>query len=812
MTGGLQRSEGQIGIGGKVTSQSGTVEGPPDKQAMVKGTEISVQGAAGVVSDEKGLGIGANVGASAKETLRKGVSLTDTASAGGRCQSIVKEVPDSDPPTFNITTTISFNVSLGTSLAGEKDFKDTKDESGKAGSDAKATASVGVSLGFVASASFTQKLPEEQAKKYLDDIANNGRGGSFPEHQILATGVSQGWEQAANLYKSLVSSAVFAKSLKAGQEIETSTATNVGGDLALGGQSESAGLSVGVKASATASHKVTLTEKGLGGDKLQVTAKIEDETGTSAGASVSYGVAGMEGSAKHSDGKARVVVMVLDQKAADFSDVLGEIRAASTGAELDRITAAHPGLLSKSTSQTSSSDGGTAGLNIGSAKATLGGVGALSEEMTRDKDGNIIGSTAKGSSQSGGNIGIGDLKYTEQHTESYTGKVDEQGKASGEIDQTDKTTSLTKTIGNLGRIASDPLGTVMHPTSLIGTETQSQGTDLADPEVMRYVFEALDAAAWNKKVVGMNHDDWVACGKKIRAAVTVSNSEVTAVNKHAVQAALAEWSKIDVAGRNDPLTAIVRPTDGPVMGKAYAWPDGTEGFRPQWDALVTGDPMKSARALIQAGKLQSAVEALKTVQGSLQSLSNQISTKQKVWSDADMDGQFAEMMGHINARISEVTKLSHDTWKKAPVGLPNHPDEAGPPTVDQAAEMEKEQAQKSDAAEATRQMKDDMDEYNRNIDIMRGYADSVFKECGETEAYLNSSHFLENKIAEAIKMLQRPAQTLKLWEPLYWKAFATYQKYADQGLDKSRVEKLHPAGAQGAWNRIDKMTRDPGMS
>ncbi len=817
-TKGLQRSDGQIGLGAGRTTKSGTMEGPADKQTMVRGTETSIQGNAGLVSDDKGTGIGGNLGGSVKETLRPGVSLTDTVSAGGRCQSLVKEItPSTTPPSFTITTTISFNVSIGTGLAGEAAPKATPDESGKGLADGKATGSVGASLAYVATAAFTQTLPEDQAKKYLEDIANNGRGGSFPEHQILATGMSQGWETAAKLFKQLVSSAEFAKSLGKGQQIETSQGTTAGLQGALGGgQSDSSGTTGSVQASVTASHKVTLNETGLGDNKLQVTATIEDQAGYTGSVGVNVGVVGGTAGMSHSDGKARVVVMVLDQTDPNFSDLLGKIRAAGTGEALDKIIADNQGLLSQSTKKTNTADGTTIGGNIGAAKLTLGGTGTLSEEVTRDKNGNVIGTKATGASQSGGSAGVGDVKFTSTHTEGYTGSVDAQGQATGEIDQTDKTTSVSKTLGNLGKIATDPVGTAMHPTSLLGTETQSQGTDLADPEIMRYCNEALDAAGWNKKVVGMNHDDWVVCGKKIRAAVTVTNGEITAVNKSAVQSALAAWSKSDTEGRNAPLESIVRPKDGPVMGKAYAWPDGTDRMRPQWDVLVTGDPLKEGNAKLKAGQIPEAVTAFKAALAGVQSLSNEITNNQKLWSDADLDGQYSEMMGHINTRITEVTKALHDAERKipppAPVGLPGHPDEAGPPTVAQQAQMEQEQQQKADAAEAERKLREDNDRYNRNIETMQGYAASVFKECGEAEAFLNSSHFLESSVGGAIERLKRPAETLKLWEPLYWETFALYQKYADHGLDKTRIEKLHPAGAQGAWNRVDKMTRDPGMS
>ncbi len=816
---GLQRSDGQLGLGAGRSTRSGTMEGPADRQTMVSGTETNLQGGAGVVSDDKGTGVGVNAGGSAKETLRPGVSLTDTFSAGGRCQSLVKEVPNSTPPSYTITTTISFNVSIGTGVAGEAAPKATPDESGKGLADGKVSGSAGVTAGYVASASFTQTLPADQAQKYLEDIANNGRGGSFPEHQILATGMSKGWEAAAMLYKQLVNSAEFARSLTKGQQVETSQGTNAGAQGALGGgQSDSGGTTVGVQGSVTASHKVTLNETGLGDDKLQVTATIEDQSGYAGGANVTVGVAGGSAGTSHSDGRGHVVVMVLDQKDPNFAELLGKIRAADTGAALDGVVAAHPELLSQSTRRTTTSDGTTVGVNIGAAKLQLGGTGSLLEEQTRDKDGNVIGSKVAGSSQSGGSIGAGDAKFTSTHTEGYAGEVDANNKATGEINQTDTSTSVSKTLGNLGKLATDPLGTVLHPTSLIGTETQSQGLDLADPEIMRYCNEALDAGGWNRKVVGMDHDDWVACGKKIRAAVTVTNGEITAVNKGAVQAALAEWSKSDTAGRNDPLNAIMRPKDGPAMGKAYAWPDGTDRFQPQWKALVLGDPTADATAKLKANQLPEAVEAFKAALTSVQQFANVLGSAQKAWHDADKDADYAEMMGLINTRIADITKALHDAEKKAkpvhaaPTGLPGQPHAAGPPTVEQAAEMEKQQQAQEAAQEADQQFRTDLDTYNNNIEQMQRDADAVFKACGETEAYLKSSHMFDNKIAEAIKMLEKPRVTLQQWTGLYWPTFALYQKYANRGLDRTRIEKLHPAGAQGAWDRIDKMTRDPGMS
>jgi hypothetical protein len=244
------------------------------------------------------------------------------------------------PATFKITTTISFNVAVGTSASLEAAPNAKPNEDGRGLSDGKASVSGGVSASYAKSASFTHTLEATAAKKYLDDIAANGRGGSFPEHQILATGMSDGWEAAARLYQTMTGSAAQAKAMKPGDEIETSSQTGVGAKLGgSGGETREGGGTVAVDLSASKTHKVTLNRKPLPDDTIQVTASIDDATDVAGGVGVNVGMAGGKAGVSHGTGQGHSVAFVLDPKSPDFDKVFKEIEGASSAAELDRIAA-----------------------------------------------------------------------------------------------------------------------------------------------------------------------------------------------------------------------------------------------------------------------------------------------------------------------------------------------------------------------------------------------------------------------------------------------------------------------------------------
>src|SRR5262249_31535959 len=117
-------------------------------------------------------------------------------------------------------------------------------------------------------------------------------------------------------------------------------------------------------------------------------------------------------------------------------------------------------------------------------------------------------------------------------------------------------------------------------------------------------------------------------------------AEIVGVDKGAVQKALAEWTKSDDANRKSALDALIRPLGGIPGGKAFAFPDGTENMKADWDALVVADPLEGARAKLAAKQPRLALEEMQAVRGKVASLSARINTASAKW--AGLEIQHAE--------------------------------------------------------------------------------------------------------------------------------------------------------------------------
>jgi hypothetical protein len=353
----------------------------------------------------------------------------------------------------------------------------------------------------------------------------------------------------------------------------------------------------------------------------------------------------------------------------------------------------------------------------------------------------------------------------------------------------------------------------MNPGKVIEDTTDQKGTNIADPEIMSICYSALNKSKWDWKVGGHRHDDWVKTGAKIRNACSLRGSgadaEIVNVDKHAVQQALAEWTKADVEGRKEVLDSLIRPLGGIPGGKSFAFPDGTESMKGDWDTLIVADPLEEARKLLAGNNPQQALAAMQGVKTKISSLYAGIKSASKKWEGFEI--QQAEMLGHINTRLSEVNTEINKLSKKIPSST--KAGEPSPVTTVPTAEQAKEQEGRDRANEA----RADLEVYNNNIETMKDYAGSIFGKLGQAKAKINDdSLFSGNKssrIAEAAPLIAEAENLLKIWETLYWATYKIYEKLSPYlALDKSRLEKLHPAGARGRWKFVYDLTRDKSMA
>jgi hypothetical protein len=815
---GIAREPGQLGITAGQGSRSGTMIGPPGQEKLDRGVERSDKITGGLVSDDKGTGLGVGASQDRKTLFGDGKSAGTTVAGGGRCQALVKEIPGSEPPRFTITTTISFDLKLGASAGKELEAK--PGEQKDTGLKGNVTIGAGASVGMYAS--FKHELNEAQAKEYIEFVKQNGRGSSLPEHRILATGASEGWEAAKRLWQALNGSPELLKTLKPGEEVDTNV--EVGGEAKVGvggGESGQGGLSLGGEGSVKGKHKIRVTSAGRADGKVVLTAAIEDEGEVAGALAASYGGVGGKGGISATKGMGRTIAFVLDPKDPAFASQVAAINGAVTPEDLDDFARHHHDLVDTTTEKDVTGEGTTAGLNVGPLAVDMFGKGKLTSEVTRDKDGNVIASKYTGENEGGGTVGVGPVKVGDSKAEKYVGEVDKAGKAKGELSETSRSTSVGKSILSAGgKITNDPLGTLLNPSKLVDEQVDQKGTAIADPQVMGICYAALDKSKWDWKVGGMRHDDWVAAGNKIRNACVVRgagrDAEIVSVDKHAVQQALAEWTKSDVEGRKEVLDSIIRPLGGMPEGKAFAFPDGTENLKPEWDALVIADPLEGARATLADKKPKEALGEMQAVRGRVAHLYASVNSAPAKW--AGLEIQRAEMLGHINNRGNEIDQAIRDLAKTMPAAAKPSVTGTGTTaapavTTVPTAEETKEQEGRARADEA----RADLVTYNNNIEVMKGYADSVFRKLGQAEARINDESFWSagknTRIIDAIPMVKEAEDLIKIWDALYWPTFKIYEKWSPMlALDKSRIEKLHTAGARGRLQQVYDLTRDKSMA
>lgn len=806
---GVTREPGQFGVTAGNTTKSGTMVGPPGQEKMESGTEKSQKLTGGLVSDDKGTGIGGAASQDRRTLFGDGKSVSTTVAAGGRCQALVKEVEGSEPLKFTITTTISFDVKLGVTAGKEWEAKPGAQRD--TGLKANVSASGGVAVGMYAS--FRRELTEAEAKKYVEFIRENGHGSTLPEHKILATGADQGWDTAKRLWQSMNGSSAMLKFMKPGEGVETNV--DLGGEAKLGaggGQIVPGGLSIGAEASAKAKHKIKVSRSVMPDGKIQVTAAIDDEGEVGGSASVGIGAANAKVGKSYTKGQGRTVVFVLNAKDLAFDSQIAAIDSAATPEDLDRLAAQYH--AAEKTDKTVEGEGTTVGASVGPLSIDMGGKGKLTSEDTRDQEGKVIASKYAGENQGGGTFGIGEIKVGDSKTEAYVGEVNKEGHAKGELSATTKSTSVSKSVLKAGgKLSSDPLGTLMSPGKLIEEQTEQKGTAIADPEIMSICYAALEKSKWDWKVGGHRHDDWVATGKKIRNACTVRGTgreaEIVQVNKHAVQQALAGWNKADVEGRKEALDALLRPLGGIPSGKAFAFPDGTESIKADWDALAVADPLAGALAKLAANKPQEAQAEMLAVKNRLSALYARIKTATKKWEGIEI--QHAEMLGHISARMNEVDAAVRNIAKTLPP-TPKAGAAAAVTTVPTAAE-----AQEQEGRDRASEARADLEIYNNNIETMKGYADAVFKKLGQAEEKINDDSFFagnkSGRIQDATPLIKDAEDLIKRWDAIYWPTFKLYEKWSPYlALDKSRIERLHTAGARGRWQQVYDLTRDKSMA
>jgi hypothetical protein len=789
---GVVRTPGMLGISAGNTQKSGTMVGDPGQEKMDKGIEKSNKITGGLVSDDKGSGLGGTAGQDRTTHFGKDSTLTTTVSAGGRCQALVVEVPGSDPPKFTITTTISFDFTLGANYG--KDFQAQPGAQADTGLKVGGTIGGGASAG--AYASFKRQLTESEAKTYLDYIKANGRGSPLPEHKILATGASQGWDAAKRLWQAWNGSPEMLKTMKPGDEVETNAelSGNLKGGLS-GGQSGSGGLSIGGSLSAKDTHKVNVHNTIMPDGKVMVTASVGNE-GTAGGeASVSIGAAGGKVGKSYTSGGGKAVTFILDPKDPAFNSEVAAINACVTEKDLDDLAARLKNLLASKTDTKTEGEGDTVGANAGPFSLEMGGTAKVVSDVTRDKDGNVISTKVTGTSTGGGTVGVGDVKIGDSQTDTFTGdtEVDKEGKqhAVGKSEHSTSGFSASKTWAAIKNVPKDPLHAIVAgPGSLVKTDTTSDKTMYyGQGDFDQIVNEAHNEQTWMAHVVDHNRDEWRKTMNAIRAASHWVEDAGTGrgrwqYDSSAVQAALAHWQAY--SGGSDATDYVVRNTGSGDGGVKAAFPGTTSSLEADFKRYVMRDQVAESAAAraydtASAGSFMSgqasdpdklgqlidaALKEMNDVQTHLATLNSGLAGQASQFPDPGVHG---EMMGAITKRLTSVRneiRALEDARANNIVAAPvpmkgGKVDKAAQAKADADAAAAKTQAQ----ADASAKDAANAEQIARaNFDQMWRYNASISGLIGKARA-LNAKDFSAN-VADINRNLDDASAALKHWREL----------------------------------------------
>ncbi len=678
----LKRGDGVATVGLSASRKKGTVD---EEGTLTKGTTRSVSGGAGLYNDkELGTGLGGDFAADNTYT-RKGLDLGMKSGGGGRWFVNVKKI-DANPEQVLLITSIVLSGSVGVSVGTAGAMTPGADPSSGAlspgAADAATKDKVGVSVtgGIAASerATFAHKVSIEKAKEYLAIMAQNGEGGSLPEHRMLQAGFRDGWGNVGRAWQSRTPDQVAADAAKLGKDEyqEHSSDRTLSGGIAV--KATAGDVELGGSYGRTSKSQVTSRVTGSDEESVDVSMTVNQVDTDSYGANLKLGLAG--GSYGRDLGISAGKVYLFHVPSGNKA-VIAELLGATTVSDLVRLWNKYPTFMKGRSELAGKTDTEKLGLSVGPVNLKLAGTGTYAEKVDYDESGSRTGATYSGASDTGGSVGVGtvDISATDQRT--FTGSVEDkagandEARSSGKSERGSTTFSAAKTWQAVKNL-QDPLKVVTDgPGSLIKTDkTVDRGLHYGNEDYDWIVWQAHDERAWMAKVSSpARMPDWRAAMFAIQRA---SRWKVDADGRnghyeydaHKVQQALATWNAKADPDRLDATDSLVRGTGGQ-GGVMAAFPGPLAGFEADFRRYVVQDQIRDSKSLKAADAALTAGPAggfdpasvaelygkaltdLQAIQGKLQALHDGLKDQAAQFTTA---GMHAEMMGRIVTRLTAV--------------------------------------------------------------------------------------------------------------------------------------------------------------
>jgi hypothetical protein len=563
----VERGEGKVGLAGDkqvtTTDASGT--------ATTKGAS-----AKGGLTDGGGYASGkGNVSRQGKGGMKAGAVGGLSASA-----SCVIGDPAGDPPRWPVTTKVTVGASLA--VSGGHDKK---------GGTSKGSVELEASKEFVFEQ--THQMFADELTGYLDALKAADKGGvvdkTYKELQVLSVGLSLGWDKARDIIggKASVANSV---GKRAGESAAASDTTAVGGKLDLNVKAVKVGVSV--KETRSESTKATRNEKG-GLDVEGGTGKGSSREGT-----VGVGMGLVEGSVGRSHSlETSLGYKITIEPGDDADELLKGFQSCKSSDDQKAFVDKHKGRI-KITGRNSGrkeKQGEKVELGVAGVKLRLGSEHGTEERDETDADGKVVKRSVKGSTKSGGDIGIGSAVIGDSGTDEATATSDGDGNA--ELDLT-----TTKAQSNLRKMGRKVLGRDVETgekkkgSGLIATVAgKKQDEEEAQEEVQDHDVSGLKVRGADLKKIHViaksDQGRWTACAirkqdyfewRDIGKAIA-SGSGAPAD----VAAALARFVGNGSSSRMEVVENLIRPRGGDVsMGARADFPESLKKLKAPYQKYV----------------------------------------------------------------------------------------------------------------------------------------------------------------------------------------------------------------------------------
>jgi Domain of unknown function (DUF4157) len=778
---GVERGGGQIGVKATSASTSGTVD---SEGTLLTGTTTKQTVSGGVIAGPGQAGVGVKAGRESTQTHAPGVTTGQSVTLDGKVLVTCQEVPGSSPPRYRVGLTISLGGGLTVSAGAEK----------KAVADASAGGSAGVSVTASGSLTqtFTQLMSEEETAAYLGAVRDHKAYGAYRELKVIEL-AAHGSTQAAQALLAhptgQLATGADLRSLTEGQEVETTAAGTAGGSASLGGTS-SGGASAGVKLGYTVSGSIARTVSRENGKIIIKLEVIKEGTGV-LGVSFAPGVTSMGISGTRGTLTGEAVTFTLDPRDPKFDARAAQIQVTNSVEGLRAFASANPDLVTSSTltTGTSSSTATTAGL--AGVSLELETSSSLTEAVTTDQSGVTKKITA--SSAAGAGVSLpGGVKLASKTTDTFTGKLGPDQKASGEAATTRSETDFGRSAAAL---TEAPIATVTAAVtgtgSVLKQRAETTGTKVDDADYQRLMRLAADSDEWTRVFASSGglvidaFEDWTRTRTRILEA---------GGDREAIVRALAEY-QAGGSGRGPTVQAAFKSAGA---GIRFDFPDVLSDQKPVYDELVVGDPVAAAQVLSNAGKRAEALDKLGNDLRRLTAMQAAIQARQAEVSDPSV---LVEMLRRIGDRAALLRAASASLAAPGPAPAAARPAVAGraggaqarpPGPAGQSGQAGRQEAAPALAEAAAQERTARIDMLTSACRTFQGREKQIFTAIDEMFTHwssLSNVIFVSERLTELTKMYQE-------WYPVVAQLRAAY---AEGGEPGSRADQFGPDRA--GWER-----------